>query len=330
MMMEEMSKWDKMSFMFAHLIPGAFFMLQGVWWAFILSVRQIQSKFYVKTDKKRAVEHGYRCSATTPVLVLPSRNLRRAPMESVIKLSVVFLGLGVEFYQGFYYRMDANTHALVLGYRNKNIQHLTMYASFGLTALVELFYHYNSANMPNKLDHTMSVFSFSIEAFIFLFHLDANEPASYYCHLLLFISVSGCVMFTALEIKDEKQILFTYGRVLFTFLQGILWCQTALVLFPPFEWMEIKWDSSMHGSTMVISSLFCWYLMLIVGFLFFVARFVSLLYASDSDFVRTRLNELILIDRKLDETFVDVKIYPNREAMYSLFSDDEEESHLIR
>jgi hypothetical protein len=100
-----------------------------------------------------------------------------------------------------------------------NTQHITMYSGFVLGAVIEIMLHYGY-DLPHKLDFTLGIVAFAIEAFLFAYHLHGREPVEVYLHIFLVYAIFGCVIFCCLEAYNEKEILFTYGRIAFTLLQG--------------------------------------------------------------------------------------------------------------
>lgn len=118
-----------------------------------------------------------------------------------------------------------------------NAQHITMYSSFVLGSIVEIMV-YHGVDLPHKLDYGLGILSFAIEAFLFAFHLHAKAPVEVLLHVLLVYAIVGCVLFCALEAYDDTQILFTYGRILFTLLQGTWFYQ---VCDWNFLYGDVKW-----------------------------------------------------------------------------------------
>ena len=100
-----------------------------------------------------------------------------------------------------------------------NAQHITMYSMFILGSIVEILM-YHGANLPAKLDQVCGVIAFGVEAFIFANHLHGRSMLDTTIHVYLVYSIYGCVLFSLAEVFNSKQVLFTYGRILFTILQG--------------------------------------------------------------------------------------------------------------
>jgi hypothetical protein len=99
------------------------------------------------------------------------------------------------------------------------IQHSTMYSGFLLKSIIEIMI-YHGVELPSKLDYVFGIMAYSIEAFLFAFHLHGREIVGIHVHLLLVYAIVGCVIMHCLEAYDDKQILFTYGKIMFMTLQG--------------------------------------------------------------------------------------------------------------
>lgn len=113
-----------------------------------------------------------------------------------------------------------------------NAQHITMYSSFILGAAIEIMMHHG-VDLPAKLDIALGILAFAVEGFLFAFHLHAKAPVEIYLHVLLVYAIVGCVVFCALEAYDGQQVLFTYGRIMFTLFQGTWFYQV---------WMSKSWN----------------------------------------------------------------------------------------
>lgn len=100
-----------------------------------------------------------------------------------------------------------------------NQQHITMYSGFMIGSLIEMMIHYGY-DMPERLDYVTGALAFFIEGFLFNSHLHGKEPIEQYVHVLLVYAIIGCFLFGMLEFFDPKQVLYTYGRTMFTILQG--------------------------------------------------------------------------------------------------------------
>lgn len=314
----------------------------------------------------------YRSTVTMPCIFLPCGSLRRAPFESWLKLVLAFIALVIEGYTGLKFSViskasqpqheehntemhesaGSHVHArhadMDMGTSDKlvyhtwsfekgNAQHITMYSAFILGSIVEILIHHG-VNLPRKIEHALGVLAFAIEGFLFAFHLHGKEPIEVYVHVLLVYAIYGCAIFAALEMYNEKQVLFTYGRIVFTMLQGTWFYQVGFMLYPPTDNPAFKWDLSDHSLIMVITVCYCWHLLLIVIGLLIQLGLVRHLYFRASDRLKARLDELIYIDNNCTRDN-DYKLFLNDDAnknggvhtndrtnLFALNSEDEEEN----
>lgn len=180
-----------------------------------------------------------------------------------------------------------------------------MYSAFVLGAVVEILMHKNY-ELPKKLDFVCGILGFSVEAFLFYFHLHAREPIDIHLHILLFYAVSGCILFIALEMSNPNQVLFTYGRILFTLLQGTWFYQIGFVLYPPTDSLKFKWDLNDHGQLMIITASYCWHIFALVIFLILELWIVKLIYNASKSYAND-MDELIDLELQHDSKKIDYK-----------------------
>lgn len=162
-----------------------------------------------------------------------------------------------------HHKMKTSDVPLPVFFEYVNAQHITMYAAFLLGGIVELLVHAKAGFVPAKLDMACGIMAFSIEAFLFAFHLHSRAPLDIRLHVLLVYAIFGCVLFAVLEIIRPQQVLFTYGRIACTCLQGTWFCQAGFILYPPFDWSIFIWDRCDHEQVMTATMMFCWHFILI-------------------------------------------------------------------
>jgi hypothetical protein len=308
-----------------HLLPGTFFALFAIWWSFVTSIRYIQSQ--LKSPYKKNSLIGYRGSVTMPCLCLPCGKLKRAPIESWVKLIFAFIGILGEAITGFHIftvnkpveitnntpEMQHDDHSghehghnhkrefytpqlieRVWYFEYVNAQHITMYTAFLLGSIVEILIHYRY-DVPKRLDYVFGLIAFSIEGFLFANHLHSRDALDIHVHVLLVYAIYGCVLFTALEIYKPNQILFTYGRILFTMLQGTWFWEVGFILYPPTDLPQFQWNKNDHNQIMTVTSSYCWHILLIIAGLSIQLIIMKRLYKS-SKRIQSTWDELILID----------------------------------
>jgi hypothetical protein len=85
----------------------------GIWWGFITAIRYTQMKLkspFRSTTKQKKVSSrantntiGYTTSVTMPCICLPCAPLKRAPIESYLKIVLVSIALFLEIWTGFFW-----------------------------------------------------------------------------------------------------------------------------------------------------------------------------------------------------------------------------------
>lgn len=281
-----------------HLLPGSFFIGFAIWWSFITAIRFVQTRATT-----------YKATTTVPCICLPCSRLRRAPVESLTKIVLGTLGIIGEVITGLHFNYirppnkdnsklfgcdsigdqlnheHAHQHEMKMSdtplpvfFEYVNAQHITMYAGFIIGSIVELFIHARSDFVPPRLDMVCALMAYLMEAFLFAFHLHSRAPLDIRIHVLLVYAIIGCVVFCALELARPDQILFTYGRILFTCLQGTWFWQAGFILYPPIDRPPFVWDRCDHEQVMTVTMMFCWHLILIFIGLFVQLWFINTVY----------------------------------------------------
>ena len=175
-----------------------------------------------------------------------------------------------------------------------NSQHVTMYATFLLGSIVEILLHYKW-DLPRRLDIVCGIMAFGIEGFLFAFHLHSRHALDIHVHTLLVYAIMGCAVFAALEFYDQTQILYTYGRILCTILQGTWFYEVGFILYPPWTSPAFQWDHDDHNQMMIVTMSFCWHVILIFVGLLIQLGIIKCIYKR-CRYVSDQWDELIAID----------------------------------
>ena len=221
-----------------HLLPGTFFILFGLWHSFITSLRFIQTK--MRSPYKKDELNQYKSSVSMPCICLPCSKLRRAPVESYVKLISATIGLLGEIITGIHrvykevddkntldtttammnhheqhnhevHRRDDHMTQVIWSFEHSNIQHSTMYTAFIIGAIVEILM-YHGFHFPTRFDFILGAFAFGVEGFLFANHLHGKDMLDIQVHTFLLNAIYGCVIFSILEYFRPNEILFTYGK----------------------------------------------------------------------------------------------------------------------
>ena len=86
-----------------HLLPGSFFICFSIWWSFITAIRYVQSKAHKLSNGRSCRTSIYQMSSAMPCICLPSERLRRAPVESWVKIVMASIGILGEFITGIHF-----------------------------------------------------------------------------------------------------------------------------------------------------------------------------------------------------------------------------------
>jgi hypothetical protein len=279
-----------------HLLPGTFFAVFAIWWSFMTALTHVQEKYNRSNSKNRKGVLGFKRGPTMPCICCPYP-VRRLPLESIIKLIFTTIGILGEVITGLSFHdkpsvdvspfsaqqpqasMDETMHSHMHSrnaeipqlpplkistwhFEGVNAQHSTMYAAFGLGAVVEILLYYKF-NLPKRLDYICGVMAFCVEGLLFGFHLGGRDHIDVQLHVLLVITIGMCIFCCVLEYMNPTNILFTYGRIIFTFIQGTWFWEIGFILYPPYDSLKNIWDPTNHQHIMFIVMSYVWHFLLI-------------------------------------------------------------------
>lgn len=206
-------KWQvrEMGTLLGHLVPGTFFIFFSIWWGFYLAIRH----YRINHSRKRSI---YRSSTTFPCLCCsPSRQIA---FESYLKLCCSIFGMIGEFLTGFTHLYNENLKRKTWAFGENNAQHITMFFAFGLASLLEILVHLKYA-LPDGIEFVANILAYTIEGFLFHFHLHGRNEIDIHVHTLLVYAIVFCILAAVWEFNYPEQILATYARIAGTCLQGV-------------------------------------------------------------------------------------------------------------
>lgn len=281
-----------MGTLLGHLLPGSFFIAFALWWSFITHLR------YIRSTRGRSKTCKYRATTAMPCICCPF-GLKNLPIEPLIKIFFMVLGIlgevvtGVKIHHNSNVYIPSEPHEIhehhshvhkrddhlsnstnsitTWTFEFGNAQHATMYAAFALGALVEVLIHYR-VELPKSIEFACGFFGFATEALLFSFHVHGQDDIERLGHQLLLIAIYGCIISGALEAYNRENVLFTYARILFTFLQGTWFFQIGFSMWPPFKFLENLWDPNNHQHLMFFACTFVWHAIII-----FISLLIQLL-----------------------------------------------------
>jgi hypothetical protein len=203
-----------MGTLMGHILPGTFFAIFAIWWGFCIAIKHFHSCHSTKKSRKPI---PYRATTTFSCSCCPS--LREIPFESYLKLICVSIGILGEAVTGLKHNYDDTLKRKTWTFVEVNAQHITMFFSFAIASLIEIFVH-AKYNLPQGIEFLGNIFAFGVEAFLFHFHLHGRDDIDIHVHTLLVYNISFCILAGVWEFNRPNQILASYCRIAATFLQG--------------------------------------------------------------------------------------------------------------
>ena len=309
-----------------HLIPGVIFIFLGFWWSFLSTFRYIERRNGNLRNNK--IYDNY----SMQVFCGPAW-LQKLPIESIFKFLLSIFGILFEittgliitqsdsslFNQtftemsrsGYHKRQIESAEAYTWTIGSDSLQHATMYSAFLIGSIVEILTHYK-VHLPHRLDYICGILSFSVEALLFKFHSHGVDEIDVLMHTLLILAIYGCAVSSMLEYAKPNQIIFTYGRAVFTFLQGTWFCEASFILYPPVKSLENRWDPNNQMHLMFITVSFIWNFLFI--FISLLLQFIILNFFTKK---HSSTNECF------DEPFISKRIKTSNHKKLNNLSDDE-------
>ena len=242
-----------------HALPGAFFLVWGVWWMFAITVNY---------NRSNLARYTYRSSTYFPLrLKWGIKSVEK--LEARLKAILPAIGMFAEVYfhpGDIYFRSLFGPDGNIASENVNNWQHFTMYLFFCLSGLLDLFG--KRLGLPEMFNQSFLALSFWIEAVLFWFHLKMQFGLMNTIHFLLVMAIIGCAIGCTWESMHPNSINASSLRAISTVLQGTWFFQTASVLYG-----SHKWSLDVMANDMILSVIWCWHLAfccLLMG-VFFVA-----------------------------------------------------------
>jgi hypothetical protein len=200
-----------MGTLLGHLVPGTFFILFALWWGFCLAIKH----YRIQKSRKSYVYYS-----TTTFSCLCCSSFRTHPIESYVKLFCSIIGMLGEFLTGFTHLYNDRLKRKTWNFGENNAQHITMFLGFALASVLEILVHMKHS-LPDGIEFLANIIAYSVEGFLFHFHLHGRNQLDIHVHTLLVYSIVFCIMAAIWEYNRPNQILATYARIAGTFLQGV-------------------------------------------------------------------------------------------------------------
>jgi len=233
-----------------HVLPGAMFILAGVWWAYNIIFRFLLAHKNAAYSNRPGLR--YHNSLTFPW------GKSGLPVEPCVIIALTSAGIVAETVTGF--KDGVFVH---LG----NGQHILMYFFFCMMGLVELL-RYFSWPIPPSTEYISAILAIGVEGLLFSWHLHGRTPMDVQLHQLLLYAIYASIFAAATEMCLKREPLAALARAFFTCLQGSWFFQAGTILYPPGAWPS--WDEESHGQMMVVTMLFVIHMAAIFLFLGFL------------------------------------------------------------
>ncbi|KAL7646431.1 UNVERIFIED_CONTAM: hypothetical protein RMT77_003344 [Armadillidium vulgare] len=236
------------SFM-GHIVPGTFFLIFSLWWTW-----SVFHKYFIclKESKEFARRGSVSKRKKNPPLYINTLSFpctcccARLPLEGVIKIIAVIIGMTGEFVCGFENGRFSHLN---------NAQHMTMFFFFGLNGVMDILHHYRIP-LPPDLEYASGILALGMEALLFFYHLHGRPPMDIQVHMLLFYVIICGAVAAAFEMRYRNNVLPALCRIYFIMLQGTWFYGVAFILYPP---VGEKWDVNSHQQMMIVTLIFTWH-----------------------------------------------------------------------
>ncbi|XP_077597277.1 transmembrane protein 45B [Stigmatopora nigra] len=221
-----------------HAIPGAFFLLFGLW----LTIKHTLQHYWKKNQLKGRA-------------ILPPFFKRMEYVEGGLQIFASFVGIMVEQFvvDGPHARLyDTENNAWV---KLMNWQHSTMYLFFGISGITLVLSTFCKL-IPVGVDRFALSLALFVEGFLFYYHVHSRPPLDAHIHTLLLVAVFSGSASTMMEVFLKDHFILKLLKAFFFILQGSWFYQIGFVLFPP---RGPQWDLTLHNNIMFVTMCFCWH-----------------------------------------------------------------------
>ncbi|UJR37463.1 hypothetical protein I4U23_030166 [Adineta vaga] len=278
-----------------HIAPGIFFVLFALWWHVNNCIKYLNS-LVNETDVQTKPSVKFRGSTTYSCYCLPSKTLRQAPIESILKVLITTIHFSIELITG--YDSQPRPH---IG--DENAHHTAMLFGFFLGAWIEILVHFK-VPLPKRITQVMGFLAFAIEGVMMVFHLHARNMIDAHIHQLLGLTII-CSMISALaECYSPHNFWLIVSRSYFALIQGTWFIQAAFVLWPKTTNPLFVWETESHRSVSLLTMSYAYHL---AGNAFLLIIIYLLVTMSFPSRIQIKTNE---IDND-DELTTDYKLILN-------------------
>ncbi|KAF5403929.1 Transmembrane protein 45B [Paragonimus heterotremus] len=237
-----------------HALPGSFFIILSLWATYHILKRFYRRRAYeLHLSQEPTSKYSNRVSFPLECERTGCCNSKQIPLDSWLKTVTCVIGIIGEVYTGF----DDNWHFVHIG----NVQHSTMFATFGLSGIVELLIFYGLLKTSVQVEYIFSFVALMCEGSLFLFHLHGRTPLDIYLHMLLLGMILATTVTGLSEVIHTQQPVHALMRNWCLLVQGTWFWQVGAILYPVASWMPL-WDGSAKQSIPRAANLFCYHLLI--------------------------------------------------------------------
>lgn len=191
-------------------LSGVFFLICGIWWSI-----QITKKFYYAKDQRTDFK-----SSTSYTCCFSCRTF---PIESFTKFafSISYIIYEIVLATDF-------GHAKNLHY--ENLLHMTVFAFFSFSFIIEIIQHYKVKLIVNDLEYVTLIFAFGAQTLLYGCHFATEYSVKCVVHNLIQYTAVICCVVTALEMKFRTNVIFPLFRGVFVMVLGTWTLHTSIIL----------------------------------------------------------------------------------------------------
>ncbi|KAF6029034.1 TMEM45A [Bugula neritina] len=222
-----------------HAAPGTFFICFSLWWL-ITSLRS----YYHSLSKAEP----YTNSLVRQCCWKKGCHSRFS-LDSWFLILVVTIGAVMEIVTSI-----LATHTLIMG----NLQHFTMYISFGLFAVTSILVHHKVKFVPKGTEYMALMMALGVELVLFRFHLHGRHEVDTHLHMLLVYTIAASIVVVGIEMLYPHSITVLLARSYGALLQGTWFHQIGVSLYTPYALTEEQLKNP--ESIMLVTLIFAWHM----------------------------------------------------------------------
>ncbi|CAH8583443.1 unnamed protein product [Dicrocoelium dendriticum] len=237
-----------------HALPGSFFIFFSLWAIYHILRRFYRRRaFELQITEELVPKYVNRVSFPLECGSTGCCKNRTIPLDSWLKFVACVIGIIGEVYTGF----SSDWKFVHIG----NAQHSTMFATFGLSGIVEVLIFYRLLKTSIQVEYMFSLVALLCEGFLFAFHLHGRTPVDVFLHMLLLGAILISIVAGMFEVHNPDKPLFALLRCWGLLVQGTWFWQVGAILYPITYWMP-RWDELAKQSMPRAANLFCYHLLI--------------------------------------------------------------------